>query len=208
MKFYLCVLFCFAWQGVAAQHFPLSQKSLDFQERYKAFRYSLYTALEGINIESHRDLEQVMDSLDKQIKEKISTFLHKHRTDIQTYQTDILRFYAHITVDLSLFEVDTVLSFATEELGIFPVSIIQLNKVDPIEMLYTYWNMTISRIYPVSKMASQVYKNIIAKPLIITKEVAQGHWQLFYDNYETVARLDYQVKTRTVSQITLYKRKR
>lgn len=208
MKFYLCLLLCFAWQGVTAQHFPLSKKSLDFQEQYNTFRYSLYQDAAGINVESYGDFERMMDSLDIQIKEKVSTFLHKHEADIQIYQTEILRFYAHKSVDLSLFEVDTVLSFATEEFAGFPASVIQLNKVEPIGMLYTYWNMTISRIYPVNQMASQVYKNIIAKPLITTKETQAGQWQLFYDNYETLARLDYQVKTREVSQITLYKRRR
>jgi hypothetical protein len=190
-----------------AQNQPYSSKSLEFQEQYDEFRYSLYSKMQSINSYSLGDFFVKLDSVYPAFQEDVKKFITDNQSVIKEYQLEIFQYYSKRELpDLGKFSLDTTLVYESMEWGGLSEPIKLLMGIEPLSLLNFQISQMMSRLYGVTEMGERVLKNAVARPRIITKKSSKNHWTVYFDMYEVLHQFEYRLDTQESIELKIYRR--
>ena len=179
-----------------------------FETELIKFRHSLFKDLEEIDAD---ELNNVKFLSEGHVKDKIDEFVKEHEKDLVDYHIQVLEKYSVFTVDTTGYVRDSTMNEYRDELNnldeLTMKEYFNYLKMNPLEFIYSFVSIYLSRQFSMDTYASYALKSRIAYPLIATENKDKKAWNVFYDNYNFIFCFTYNVEDMSYKLSNIYRRK-
>ena len=206
MKYLIAILFFSLLIKCNAQS---TEKALHFESELDAFRFSLYHELNEVSIEKIRRFE--FDEKDSLII-KINAFYEKHEEDVISYRKYKLKEYTDKSykTNWSEYEKKGEVSWDLKEVNEMLNSSSYLTNllfINPFNQVNTYVTLFNSSQKSAAELSLLMAKNQIAMPLISTKEIKEGLWEITHNTYNQIYKFTYGYQKGEIISAEVYEHK-
>lgn len=177
----------------------------------EAFRYSMYADLSKKDADANLLFATAQDTTSA-FFQKCRQFYDRHINELMAYQHYQLAKHINTLIDTTAYSSDH--SFDSAKADALSIKeaftntyLYRILTADPISNASAVIQMAFVQVKDVSEMSTRTFLQQIAQPRIRTEKINEDNWNIYWDEYNHIYLLSYQVSQQEMRLKNVYKRK-